>query len=106
MNVVSDKSRILEFLDEISKPSMLRFDESYYENLDFIHCIIYIDKLNIYKLDELINIDESLIKHSNRVLININSGLELKVSEIEAITNIISNKTNFKDYHINLQFDL
>lgn len=85
---------------------MLRFDASYYNDLDFIHCIIRFDKLNIDELDNLINIDESLVTHSNRILVNITSGLDLKISEIEAITNIMSSIVNFTEYQINLQFDL
>jgi hypothetical protein len=107
MDVISNKNQILELLREIDKPSMLRLDESYYNDINFIHCIIRFKALSIYELDELINIDidESLVKQSNIILINFTSSLNLKISEIEAITQIVSTKANFIDYHINLQID-
>ncbi len=105
MNVISNKNQILELLQGIDKPSMLRFDESYYNDINLIHCIIKFEKLSIYELDELIDIkiDDSLVKQSSRVLINITSNVDLKISELEAITHIVSTKTNFIEYHMNLQ---
>jgi hypothetical protein len=81
MDVISNKNQILELLREIDKPSMLRLDESYYNDINFIHCIIRFKALSIYELDELINIDidESLVKQSNIILINFTSSLNLLI---------------------------
>lgn len=108
MNVITDKIQIIELLSEIDKPSMLRFDESYYKDISLIHCIIQFDALSIHDLVDLIDIDidESLVEQSSRILINFTSNIDLNISEIEAVTNIISSKTNFIEYHINLQINL
>lgn len=108
MIVISNKKQILEQLSDMDKPSMLRVDGSYYYDINLIHCIIKFESLSINDSDELmeINIDESLVKQSSRVLIYITSGLNLRISELEAIAHIVSIKTNSLDYCINLQIDL
>lgn len=106
LNVISNRDQISDIIVEITKPSILSLDESYYKDLDFVHCIIHIENINICILDELLLIDESLLINTSRIIINIISGLELKISEIESITNIIYTKTNYIDYYINLYFDV
>ncbi len=107
MILISNKNLILEILQGIDKPSMLRFDESYYNDINLIHCIIQFENLNIYDLDELmdINIDESLVKQSSRVLINIKTNFNLRKIDLEAIAHILSTKTNSIEYHFNWEID-
>ena len=107
MNVISNKNQILELVQGIDKPAMLRFDESYYNDINLIHCIIKFEKLSIYDLDELmdINIDESLIKQSGKVLINVTTNMNLRKIDLEAIVHILSNKTNSIEYHFNWEID-
>ncbi|MBN2876141.1 MAG: hypothetical protein JXL85_00635 [Bacilli bacterium] len=106
MNVIANRDLISEILTEVIKPSILRIDESYYKDLDFIHCIVHFDNTEIHNLDELFRVDDSLLNNTSRVLINIISGINLQISEIEAITNIIYTETNCIDYFINLNFDV
>jgi len=107
MILITNKNQIFKLLQEIDKPSMLRFDESYYNDINSIHCIIKFEKLSIYDLDQLmdINIDESLIKQSSRVLINITTNMNLRKIDFEAIAHIISTKTNTIEYHFNWEIN-
>ena len=107
MNVISNKNQILKLIKGINKPSMLRFDESYYNDVNLIHCIIKFEKLSIYGLDELmdINIDDSLVKQSSRALINITTYVNLRKIDLEAIAHILSTKTNSIEYHFNWEID-
>jgi uncharacterized protein YpbB len=107
MNIISSKNLISELLSRIDKPSMLRFDESYFSDINLIHCIVQLEALSIYDLDELmdIKIDESLIEQSSKVLINITSNANLRKIDMEAIAQILSIKTNSIEYHFNWQID-
>lgn len=107
MEIITNKNQILDLISEISKPSILRFDESYFNDIDLIHCVIHFKRINICLLNELmdVDIDLSLMKHSSRILISLNSGINFRKKDLEAIVDIISCKTNDLEYHLNLHFD-
>lgn len=71
MTIITNKSEITDVIKNLIRPALLRFDESYFQDIDLIHCIIKIDNLNIYNLNELmdLNIDESLLKETSKLLI-------------------------------------
>ncbi len=107
MNIITSKDEISNILCEIDKPSLQRIDKSYYKDIEYIHCIVDFKLLSRFELDKLdyISIDESLIIHSSRIIIYIKSSIDLLKADVETITDTVSIKTNYLDYHINWQVD-
>lgn len=107
MEIISNNYQIQELLEIFDKPSLLKIDKSYYEDVNSIHCVLSFNQVNVSSIKELneIDIDESLIKNSSKVLIFIRSNLDLLLSEVETITKYIYDKTDKLDYHTNLQID-
>ena len=107
MKIITSQNEISNILGELDKSSIQRIDQSYYRDINFIHCVVQFQMLNQFAFDRLahLSIDESLINHSSKILIYIKSSINLLKIDVEKITDTISKITNNLDFHINWQVD-
>ncbi|MBN3490603.1 hypothetical protein JV173_03645 [Acholeplasma equirhinis] len=102
LNIITDAEQIYQLIAIASKPAMMGVAEADFGSLNMIHCVAVFVFRDLDELEEIKKeiIDQSLIDNTSKVLIAVESYLDISKYFMERIANVVSYMTNSIPYRM------